>query len=114
APGGFLRMFGSGRIDGMRASPEGEGYKISPRAAQFLLGEVEPVVAPEAALSDEERGYAEDPAGQRQVGVLAQGVLHFLRIGGRDQRFSLEPHGVERPLDNLGVRDVLTLHPVGG
>src|SRR5260370_28671569 len=55
---------------------------------QFALGEVEAVVAPEAALADEDGGHAEDAAGQREIGVLAQGVLHFLRVGARRQRLA--------------------------
>src|SRR5690242_247114 len=58
--GCFSRIFGSGLI----------GPMWPPSlllAAQLRLDEVQPVVAPEAAFADEDRGNAEDTARQGQV-----------------------------------------------
>src|SRR3954469_701349 len=85
ALGCFLRRFASGRNVPINP-PAPRTLLLAP---QFRLRELEPVVPPEAALPDEERGHAEHAAREREIGVLPQLVLHLDLLRRRDQRFAL-------------------------
>src|SRR4051812_743390 len=85
--GCFLRTFGSGRNEPM-TSPPAISLLLSP---ELGFGELQAVVAPEAPLADEERGDAEDAAGQRQVRVPPQAVLDVLLLRGGEDLLARKP-----------------------
>src|SRR5439155_19339472 len=86
--------------------------KILSLSAKLGFGELQPVVSPEAALTDEECGDAEHAARQGQIGVPAQAVLDLLVLRPGDQRFAVEARLLQRALDHGGVGDVVALPPV--
>src|SRR5207253_5581354 len=76
---------------------------------QLRFSELQAIVSPEAAVSDEKRRHTENPARQSDVGVLAQGVLDLLILRRSDQRLAVEPCPGQSALDHGRVRDVLSL-----
>src|SRR5204863_6479739 len=90
--------------------PKGKGLQLPP---QLRLSELQAVIAPEAALADEDRRHSEDASREREIGVLAQAVLDPRLLRRAHERPAVQARRGERALDLGGVRDVRAFRPVG-